>query len=253
MALTATDLPEPVVPATSRCGMRARSATVGRPAMSLPSARVSGLADLSYSFERSSSDRKIISRLVLGISRPITDLPGITSTTRTDFTDRPRAMSLSSELIWLTLTPGAGSISKRVITGPGYAPTTCASMRKSLSLNSICRDRVCGSPRSSPWSAAWDRPAGPAAAARRRCRRCPNSGIWVSRLARSLFSTTGAAGGSIRTGSRRACRTASVLRTSSRSSRRSRVRFHSSACWVLRRIRSGNASTPAPIFSITQN
>jgi len=52
--LTATDLPEPVVPATSRCGMRARSATVGRPAMSLPSARVSALPDLSYSFERSS-------------------------------------------------------------------------------------------------------------------------------------------------------------------------------------------------------
>ncbi|MNS92793.1 hypothetical protein D3C72_1269390 [compost metagenome] len=57
IALTATDLPEPVVPATSRCGMRARSATVERPAMSLPSARVSELADLSYSFERSSSDR----------------------------------------------------------------------------------------------------------------------------------------------------------------------------------------------------
>ena len=119
IALTATDLPEPVVPATSRCGMRARSATVGRPAMSLPSASVRTLPDLSYSFERSSSDRKIISRLVLGISRPITDLPGITSTTRTDFTDRPRAMSLSSELIWLTFTPGAGSISKRVMTGPG--------------------------------------------------------------------------------------------------------------------------------------
>ena len=32
MALIATDLPEPVVPATSRCGMRARSATIGRAA-----------------------------------------------------------------------------------------------------------------------------------------------------------------------------------------------------------------------------
>ena len=57
IALTATDLPDPVVPATSKCGMRARSATMGLPAMSLPSAKVSGLADLSYSFERSSSDR----------------------------------------------------------------------------------------------------------------------------------------------------------------------------------------------------
>src|SRR3546814_1093017 len=57
IALTATDLPEPVVPATSRCGMRDRSATVGRPAMSLPSASVSALDALSYSFERSSSLR----------------------------------------------------------------------------------------------------------------------------------------------------------------------------------------------------
>ena len=38
MALIATDLPEPVVPAISRCGMRARSATIGWPEMSLPSA-----------------------------------------------------------------------------------------------------------------------------------------------------------------------------------------------------------------------
>ena len=38
MALTPTDLPEPVVPATSRCGMRARSATIGSPPIDLPSA-----------------------------------------------------------------------------------------------------------------------------------------------------------------------------------------------------------------------
>ncbi len=37
-----TDLPEPVVPATSRCGMRARSATIGAPLMSLPSTSASG-------------------------------------------------------------------------------------------------------------------------------------------------------------------------------------------------------------------
>ena len=36
--MTPTDLPEPVVPATSRCGMRARSATIGSPPMALPSA-----------------------------------------------------------------------------------------------------------------------------------------------------------------------------------------------------------------------
>ncbi|MNT73464.1 hypothetical protein D3C72_2121720 [compost metagenome] len=38
IALMATDLPEPVVPATSTCGILARSADTGWPAMSLPSA-----------------------------------------------------------------------------------------------------------------------------------------------------------------------------------------------------------------------
>ncbi len=36
MVLIATDLPEPVVPATSRCGMRARSAMIGSPPMFFP-------------------------------------------------------------------------------------------------------------------------------------------------------------------------------------------------------------------------
>ncbi len=40
IAFIATDLPEPVVPATSRCGILARSATMDLPVMSLPSASV---------------------------------------------------------------------------------------------------------------------------------------------------------------------------------------------------------------------
>ncbi len=36
MVLMATDLPEPVVPAISRCGMRARSTITGSPPMVLP-------------------------------------------------------------------------------------------------------------------------------------------------------------------------------------------------------------------------
>src|SRR5471030_1815830 len=40
VALMPTDLPEPVVPATSKCGILARSATIGLPAMSLPRATV---------------------------------------------------------------------------------------------------------------------------------------------------------------------------------------------------------------------
>ena len=43
--LTATDLPEPVVPAISRCGAFARSKTYGMPSMSLPTHIVSREAD----------------------------------------------------------------------------------------------------------------------------------------------------------------------------------------------------------------
>ena len=42
--LTQPDFPEPVVPATSRCGMRARSVQTALPAMSLPSQTDSGEA-----------------------------------------------------------------------------------------------------------------------------------------------------------------------------------------------------------------
>ena len=40
--MTQPDLPAPVVPATSRCGIFARSAPIARPATSLPSQTVSG-------------------------------------------------------------------------------------------------------------------------------------------------------------------------------------------------------------------
>ena len=45
IALTPTDLPEPVVPATSKWGILARSTTTGLPAMSLPKERVKGLLE----------------------------------------------------------------------------------------------------------------------------------------------------------------------------------------------------------------
>ena len=108
MALRATDLPAPVVPATSRCGILARSATAGWPLMSLPSARVSGALASANSLALRFSDSRTISRCSLGISSPTVVLPGITSTTRTLMADRERARSLARLVIWLTLTPAAG-------------------------------------------------------------------------------------------------------------------------------------------------
>ena len=47
IALIATDFPEPVVPATNKCGIDARSATTADPLMSFPRATVIGLLDSS--------------------------------------------------------------------------------------------------------------------------------------------------------------------------------------------------------------
>lgn len=140
MALTPTDLPEPVVPATSRCGIFARSVMIGRPPMSWP--RASGTVDLcsSYSGDDSTSEKRTICRSSLGISMPTVVLPGITSTTRTLITASERARSLARLEMRLTLTPAAGWISKRVITGPGCTESTPTSTPNSFSLISSRRD-----------------------------------------------------------------------------------------------------------------
>jgi hypothetical protein len=131
-----------------------------------------------------------ISRFSFGISMPMTDLPGITSTTRTLIADSERARSFASALIWLTLTPGAGRISKRVTTGPGSTATTSTSTPKSLSLSSTRRDMAssasaeysdsrCGESSSSDSGGS-----SPALAS--------NNGACRSFSTRSLFSMTGA-------------------------------------------------------------
>ena len=57
MVLMATDLPEPVVPAISRCGMRARSTMMDSPPMFLPRQSGSFATDSLPSFTASNSRR----------------------------------------------------------------------------------------------------------------------------------------------------------------------------------------------------
>ena len=75
IALTAPDLPAPVVPATSRCGILARSAPIARPATSLPSQTVSG--DQPSGGGCMTSPRWTIRRRAFGTSTPTACLPGI--------------------------------------------------------------------------------------------------------------------------------------------------------------------------------
>ena len=42
IALIPTDFPEPVVPATNKCGIFPKSTTIGCPAISTPNAKVNG-------------------------------------------------------------------------------------------------------------------------------------------------------------------------------------------------------------------
>ena len=119
--------------------MRVMSTTTGWPAMSLPSASVSGESDSSYTCEAMISDRRTVSRNSFGISMPTEVLPGIFSTTRRLMTDSERARSRCRAVICEALMPAAGSISNRVMTGPGWTATTCASMLKSSSFFSSRR------------------------------------------------------------------------------------------------------------------
>ena len=100
IALRPTDLPIPVAPATKRCGIFARSTTIGNPLISLPSPMESvDLAFVNTSLERISLS-PIISLLLFGISRPITGFPGITSTIRTLSTRSALARSLLRFIIF---------------------------------------------------------------------------------------------------------------------------------------------------------
>ncbi len=165
------------------------------------------------------------SRFSFGISSPTNDLPGITSTTRTLTTDSERARSFARLEIWLTLTPGAGSSSNRVIIGPGETDFTSTSTPKSLSFNSTSRDIAssdsgeypcrCSGGSSSSESGGNSPTAGGS-----------KSGTWRSRSARTLGSKAGITGsirGLLRPATRffstsiMSCRAAALRRPSARS------------------------------------
>ncbi len=103
------------------------------PAISCPSARVKLEVEVLKAFDERISVSLTIFLLVFGISIPTTDLPSITSTTRTELTDNDLAISWAMFVILLAFVPGAGCISKRVTTGPGRTVSTVASIPNSSS------------------------------------------------------------------------------------------------------------------------
>ena len=107
-SLMQTDLPEPVEPAISMCGILPRSATMILPAMSLPSAIVTGdLAFLNSSLSTMSRSSTVAASL-FGTSMPTAAFPGIGASMRTRGAASASAMSLLKDVMRLTRTPGAG-------------------------------------------------------------------------------------------------------------------------------------------------
>ena len=77
-----TDLPEPVAPAISICGIFARSATIGVPETSRPRTKVNGLFSLATSGDCNTSLSLTVAICLFGISTPTALFPGIGASIR---------------------------------------------------------------------------------------------------------------------------------------------------------------------------
>ena len=83
---------------------------------------------------------KTLSRRGLETSIPTTGLPGMGASTRTESARSAIERSSASVTMRFTFTPGAGSNSKVVITGPGRTATTLPITPKSASFVSRMRE-----------------------------------------------------------------------------------------------------------------
>ena len=126
-----------MVPAINKCGIVAKSAKKAFPPMSLPraSSRLA-LDETNFSFLNNSL-KKTASWVLLGISIPITFLPGIIATLA-DTALIFLAISSDKPIIFEAFVPGAGCNSYIVTTGPGLtfiiSPSILKSDKISLSL-----------------------------------------------------------------------------------------------------------------------
>ncbi len=103
-----TLLPLPVAPATSKCGIFARSPKTGRPVMSLPSAIDSGGMTPRCGIDCRISEMATIETVALGTSIPTADLPGMGASMRTAVAASASAMSSASDEMREILTPRSG-------------------------------------------------------------------------------------------------------------------------------------------------
>ena len=103
-----TDLPDPVAPATRRCGILAMSVTTTFPAISLPTANEIGDLLFLNSFDSSRSPSITAVFSLFGTSIPTAALPGIGASILRSATARFSLISSASPTIRLTFTPCSG-------------------------------------------------------------------------------------------------------------------------------------------------
>ena len=116
-------MPEPVVPATSRCGSFAISTVIGFPSVSRPKATSSGL--LLFAYGRT-SPRHTLCLSWFGISMPTSEVPGIGAKMRTEVAASESAISSSRFVMRLTRSPSPMEIWNVVTIGPETHPVTLA-------------------------------------------------------------------------------------------------------------------------------
>ena len=113
---TATDLPEPVCPAISKCGILVISIILSLPTMSLPKITLS--SPFSSSLFCIILEKCTGSFILFGVSIPIVFFPGIGASILMLSAARFIAMSSESEVTLLTFIPAGIVISYLVIVGP---------------------------------------------------------------------------------------------------------------------------------------
>jgi len=103
-----TDFPEPVVPATSRCGILARLPNIALPDSPRPKATVSGLSDFWNLSSANNVASPTVAFSLFGTSIPTNDRPGIGASILIVLADKAKASSFCSPTILESLTPWAG-------------------------------------------------------------------------------------------------------------------------------------------------
>ena len=143
MELMHTDLPDPVAPAISKCGISRRSATMLFPEMSLPT--TNSMMD-EASMNSSLSMRSRISTgaaFSFSTSIPTAALPGIGASIRMLLALMLSAISSESLVMLATFTPVAGWTSYLVSEAPCVTLMTLASTPKFLRVCSRSSARSC--------------------------------------------------------------------------------------------------------------